>query len=140
MNTLGIYDLTHKARYKLRSRMHAVDESQAQEHAYLVARGVRPLAIVGNCPAQDIEMFRVVAKLEDLGCPGAIPFVFPRNDGNADYGYASGAWCIDLLRWTESDAVPAQHRHRIIGLLLGYSVDAIRMHEELSCGRLFPEP
>jgi hypothetical protein len=85
-------------------------------------------------------MFQVVSRLEIIGCEGAIPFIFGRPDGNADFGYAGNRWCIELLQWAQSDAVPAQHRHRIIGLLLGYSVEAIHRFEEQTCGRLFAEP
>jgi hypothetical protein len=119
--------------------MFDMNPNEVREHAYLVARGVRPLAIAGNCLGDDRTMFETAASLEALGCHGAIPFVFPREDGHADYGYAASAWCIDLLRWAESNAVPEKHRHRIVGLLLGYSVDAIRMFEEQNCGRLFNE-
>ena len=105
-------------------------EAEAREHAYLIARGVRPLAIVGHCPAEPRRMFEVAAQLEELATDGAIPFVAPRDDGIADYGYAHSKWAIDLLSWAQTDAVPTEHRHRIIGLLLGYSVQAIRAHEE----------
>jgi len=115
-------------------------EAEAPEHAYLVARGVRPVAIVGQCPTIPRVMFEVAARLEELAEDGAIPFVSPRDDGIADYGFAASKWAIDLLRWTQSDAVPTEHRHRIIGLLLGYSAEAIRRHEEQGCGRLFAEP
>lgn len=112
-------------------------EPEAREHAYLVARGVRPLAIVGNCPADPRRMFEVAAQLEEVASEGAIPFVAPRNDRIADYGFARSKWVIDLLSWAQTDAVPTEHRHRIIGLLLGYSVEAVRAHEEQGCGRLF---
>lgn len=115
-------------------------EAEVREHAYLIARGVRPLAIVGNCPADNRTMFEVASELENHAEAGAIPFVAPRSDGVADYGYAAARWVIDLLQWVESDAVPEVHRHRIIGLLLGYSVEAIRNHEDHNCGRRFSPP
>lgn len=85
-------------------------------------------------------MFQVASELEDADTEGVIPFVAPRDDGVADYGYAASRWVLDLFRWVQSDAVPTQHRHRIIGLLLGYSVESIRTFEDGMCGRLFPEP
>lgn len=118
----------------------AMIEAEAREHAYLIARGVRPLAIVGHCEDDPQVMFEIASQLENNSCVGAIPFVAPRNDGVADYGYAGSRWVIDLLRWAQSDAVPTEHRHRVIGLLLGYSVEAIRSHEEQNCGRLFSPP
>lgn len=115
-------------------------EAEAREQAYLIARGVRPLAIVGHCTDDPKVMFKVASELEDCSSHGAIPFVAPRDDGVADYGYAGSRWVIDLLRWAQTDAVPDEHRHRIVGLLLGYSVEAIRSYEEQNCGRLFSEP
>ena len=115
-------------------------EPEAREQAYLVARGVRPLALVGHCLADQRIMFEVISQLEDCSSAGAIPFVFPRNDGFADYGYANSTWAIDLLRWAQSGEVPTNHQHRIIGLLLGYSVVAIRNHEEHTYGRPAEEP
>ena len=84
-------------------------------------------------------MLRTATKIERLSVAGAIPFVVDRGDGIADYGYAAHAWVIDLFGWAAKidDAVPDVHRHRIIGLLLGYSATAIREDEELSRGRRF---
>jgi hypothetical protein len=63
--------------------------------------------------------------------PGSIPFVIDRGDGNADCGYSANKWAIDLYRYAIRE-VPEQHRHKIIGLLLGYSAQAIQEHDELS--------
>ena len=38
------------------------------------------------------------------------------------------------------DTVPSAQQHRIIGLLLGYSVKSIRQHEEHISGRRFRAP
>jgi hypothetical protein len=62
-----------------------------------------------------------------------------RRDGVADYGYAASAWVLDLLAWLNSDAVPLNQQHRIVGLLLGYGVAAIRSFEEEGSGRRFGE-
>lgn len=100
------------------------------EHAYLVARGVRPLALAGHCKAAPGLMTAVFERLTSAAAPGAQPFIIEREDGIADWGYAREDWAIDLYRWAQSDAVPEVHRHRIIGLLLGYSAAAIRSHGE----------
>lgn len=105
------------------------------EHAYLVSRGVRPMALAGHCKADHGLMAQVALKLEEAAEPGAIPFVVDRGDGIADYGFSSTLWALDLLKWVQSDAAPVEHRHRIIGLLLGYSPESIRAHEELARGR-----
>lgn len=108
-----------------------------QEHAYLIARGVRALALVGHCEADEIGMLRWATLLDSAATQGAIPFVMPRGDGLADYGFASAQWVVDLLSWLNSDAVPTVHRHRVLGLLLGYDSDAIRDFGEQAECRLF---
>lgn len=108
------------------------------EHAYLVARGVRPLAIVGHVEAAPLVMLQVASRLEIASIGEAvIPFVVPRNDGFADCGFAAARWVVDLYQWAISGAVPADHAHRIRGLLLGYSADAMRAHDERGSGRRF---
>jgi len=109
------------------------------EHGYLVGRGVRPMAIVGNIQVDQQGMLEAASRLETIGAQtGALPFVIPRADGFADCGYAASRWVVDLYEWlVASDAVPTEHWHRIRGLLLGYGSDAIRAHEELGCGRRF---
>ena len=42
-------------------------------------------------------------------------------------GYAAAAWVVDLLAWSYEQ--PLRQHHRIIGLLLGYSVNAIAEHD-----------
>jgi hypothetical protein len=108
------------------------------EHAYLVARSVRPLAIAGNCAAEPELMTAAMSRLTRAGCESAVPFVLDEGDGIATYGYASHAWAVDLLRWTLASAPPEQV-HRIIGLLLGYSADSVERHEALDCGRPFTD-
>ncbi len=113
-----------------------------EEQAYLIANGVRPLAVVGSCLADPETMLRVTTQLENAAKSGAIAFVLDRGDGFADFGYASSSWALDLFRWvTRADSgIPSCQVHRIRGLLLGYGVEAIRSFEERSNGRLFQEP
>ena len=117
-----------------------IPDEVLQEHAYLVARGVRPIAIVGECRDDPLVMLGVSTRLEALGASGAIPFVCPCGDGVAEYGYAARQWVLDLFRWVVSaneNAVPTLHRHRILGLLLGYGLDTIRDYEEHNAGRMY---
>jgi len=108
------------------------------EQAYLVARGVRPLSVAGSCTADPMVMLRVATRIEMAGCPGAVPFVIDHNDDTASFGYAGGAWALDLYEWANDSAlVPQEQRHRINGLLLGYSVSAIGRHEDETSGRRF---
>jgi hypothetical protein len=113
-----------------------------REQAYLIANGVRPLALIGTCEAEPRTMLRVTAQLENAAGANAIPFVLDRGDGLADFGYAASAWVLDLFEWITraDDEIPARQKHRIRGLLLGYGVEAIRSFEERSCGRLFEQP
>jgi hypothetical protein len=110
-----------------------------REHAYLVARSVRPVAIAGNCPADPEAMMRAMSRLKVAGAGTAIPFVIDEGDGIATCGYASHPWAVDLLQWALTLA-PAEQVHRILGLLLGYGADSIERHEALGAGQLFPEP
>jgi hypothetical protein len=94
-----------------------------REQAFLVARGVRPLALVGTVePCQVASAPNTLLRRADG--EGVIPFAIP--SGLA--GYASHAWVVDLIQW--ADTAPRIHRDRILGLLLGYSPDAIRQFEE----------
>jgi hypothetical protein len=112
-----------------------------QEQAYLVARGVRALALIGICPADPLLMLRAATRIEAFADPAVIPFVVDRGDGVADCGVAGAAWALDLYRWViASDALPPVQRERIIGLLLGYSADAVRLYEDRMPGRFFSGP
>jgi hypothetical protein len=101
--------------------------------AYLVSRGVRPLALAGHCPADPLIMCRVKQGLHGARqAQLVIPFVFPEGgfEGMAAFGYASHRWCIDLLEWVLSGEVPPVRKHEMLGLLLGYSPSAIARHQE----------
>jgi hypothetical protein len=99
-----------------------------KEQARLVARGVRPLALVGSCESSGATTARL--HLLTLTTPGAIPFAVPNDGGSAECGYAARAWVVDMLRWAWT--VPLVQRQRLLGLLLGYSPDAIGQFEELT--------
>ena len=111
-----------------------------REHAYLIARGTRALALVGQCRAEPVTMLRMATRLERFGETGVLPFVFDQRDGYAIYGYAASSWALDLFRWIEESRVPGAQRHRILGMMLGYSVGAIRDFEERQDGRYFDLP
>jgi len=101
--------------------------------AYLVSRGVRPVALIGHCPADPIIMLRIKGGLHKARqAQLVIPFIFAEGGepGSAAFGYASHRWCIDLLEWAMSAAVPSARKHEILGLLLGYSPSAIARHQE----------
>ena len=107
----------------------------------LIARGVRAIAVIGTCEDDHESVQATSNRLVTLGDRMAIPFVVPASfDSHCLYGYASCSWAVDLLGFALSDACPNVHRHRIIGLLLGYSSSEIRNNEELSSGATWSRP
>ncbi|HKB51943.1 MAG TPA: hypothetical protein VKC63_11010 [Solirubrobacterales bacterium] len=108
------------------------------EHAYLVAREVRPIAIAGHFPTASASALRIATLIERAAQEAAIPFVVDHGDGNGSFGFASNRWALDFYEWAATDrSIPEQQRHRIIGMLLGYSPAAISRYEESGSGRRF---
>jgi hypothetical protein len=109
------------------------------EHAYLVARDVRPIAIAGHFHTETASMLRISTLIESAAPPeGTVPFVIDHGDGTGSFGYAGSRWVLDFYEWSVKDrAIPEQQRHRIVGLLLGYSPVAISRYEESGSGRRF---
>ena len=113
------------------------DEVLANE-AYLVARGVRPLALIDRqVPAGETRAIRYRTRLERAaqGSPEAVAFVVVTRaaPGSVIGGYAAHGWVIDLLKWALSPEVPGARSHEILGLLgllLGYSPQEIADHQE----------
>ena len=101
-----------------------------KEQAYLVSRGVRPLALLTPVGLDSKEMEGAFVRLGQTVGGDAIPFVLPRRDADcAMTGFAAAQWVIHLLRWSY-DHAPVRQHHRILGLLLGYSVEAIARHDD----------
>lgn len=122
-----------------------MDRTILSEHAYLVARGTRHIAETGTVAADAQEMLRASSVLESVAPEGAIAFVCPGPDERAVCGFAASSWALDLYRWAVNAEIPQAQRARILGLLHGYSGEAIRAYEERECGRLWsstesPEP
>jgi len=109
------------------------------EHAYLVARGVRPLAIGGHFPTGSASLLRIATLIEDAAAQEDVtPFVVDHGDETGSFGYAANRWTLDFYEWSVKDrAIPEQQRHRVIGMLLGYSPVAISRYEETGSGRRF---
>lgn len=111
------------------------------EQMYLVARGVRPMALAGWCTADPLVMLRVATRLESAADPSALPFVIDHQVGSATFGYAAARWVLDLYEWLVSDkAIPQEQRERITGLLLGYAAEAVARYEDSGTGRRFLSP
>lgn len=112
--------------------------AKCAEHAYLIARGTRMIAVLGTCKAESEIMVRMATQIEAVAEPPAIAFVIDQGDGSAVYGYAAYAWALDLYHWiVTTRALPRSHVNRVVGMLHGYSADAIRGFEERDSGRQF---
>lgn len=95
------------------------------EHASLIARGVRPMAVAGYCEADELTMKRAHYRAKRASMQQSVriaPFVLDRGDGVAEYGFAQSGWVLDLYRWALTSDVPAIQRERIESLVFGYSV------------------
>lgn len=110
------------------------------EHAYLVAREVRPLAIGGHFPTGAASVLRIATLIEDAATgEDVLPFVIDHGDGTGSFGYAANRWTLDFYEWAVTDRIPEQQMHRIVGMLLGYSPVAISRYEDSGCGRRFAQ-
>ena|GEM_PF-6097701 len=107
-----------------------------EDAAYLVARGVRPLAIVGEGITDRLGMVRAMTVLGQYSDDRAIRFVVDHKDGTASWGYAAAAWVVDLYRWVRLEEKDESRRHQVLGLLLGYGPEAIARHLDSLVGRL----
>jgi hypothetical protein len=112
-------------------------ESTLIEHAFLIACGVRPMALVcaiGNDPG---AVYYVALRLDKYAVnagDNVIAFMVQDDNGVMQCGFAGAPWVIDMLRFAYSTAA-ADHKHEIIGLLLGYSANAIDRHACFNAGK-----
>ena len=107
------------------------------EHALLIDRGVRPLTLFSSISSDSLTMLKVATRLETMSIgTSAIPFVIDRSNGVAECGFAQKRWVIDVMTWLFND-VKGSNFHRVMGLLLGYSVDAIENFERQQSVRMF---
>ncbi len=116
-----------------------------QDAAYQVSRGIRPLVLLGHVRPDPITLLRAYNRLQYLGGQYSgmtvqpIPIVALRKDeACADAGFAARQWVVETLAWIHDNA-PQPHLDRLLGLLLGYSPDAIAAHDEVQSGKLFPD-
>ena len=115
----------------------------SREEAYLISRGVRALALLKTTKTDRTSMLSALNELEEAASMvgatrgnNVLPFVVKHKSGHyATTGFASHPWVIDLFRWIDDSDVPHPHRSRIIGLLLGYSPDAIAAEDDFAIGQ-----
>lgn len=111
-----------------------------REHALLIARGVRPMALVDvlhitDQAAADKVHMQLMRYASEAG-GDILPFVVKSNDVLSYCGFAAASWVIDLMQFAVTDA--GCRKHQIIGLLLGYSASAIQYHEDFTAGARWP--
>ena len=114
----------------------------ARQQAYLVSRGVRPMALLPEVGKEPIEVQCAFFRIQELaaGLGTVIPFVWERPDHDCtDVGYVSHSWVLDLHKWLHEADVPTRQYHRIMGLLLGYSPEAIAQHDNVEFDGRFSE-
>ncbi len=119
-----------------------------KEQAYLVSRGVRPLAIVaeshGENPVAVLKAYNELCyTLQSGGITvggqtSIIPVCYQNGEGSVKLGFAARSWIPDTLKWILEN-VPQPHLDRMLGLLLGYSPDAIAADGDFDSGNLFPD-
>jgi len=96
-----------------------------EDHAFVIARGVRPLALIGTfytrncCGTELLDSLRAVRGADDV-----VAFILPSFGGSMAYGYASHEWVVDFYRWALENA-PKPYFDYILGLLCGYSPQAV---------------
>lgn len=108
------------------------------EHSLLVARGVRPMALLDPFMGDDGAKYYVSLRLDQYASKAGdsvIAFVVDDDRGVSFPGFAGAPWVVDLFRWTITSRAAKLHEHAIIGLLLGYSADAIQRHELFNHGK-----
>ena len=116
------------------------------EQAYLVARGVRLLAIVGTVENMfetvvDVRQMLYEAAVESAGSQAGVPIPFLVKDTGTNLvsvGFASHGWVVDVYEWLLDGTVPDQMVSRVMGLLLGYSGDAVAQYEYMQAGQRVP--
>lgn len=107
------------------------------EHAYLVARGIRPLTLVEALPCQPCPAGR--DRLEEPQ-PRLHPLGSRPRRRDSELRLCASAWVLDLYEWAVTGSIPEEHRERILGLLLGalgHSTDALSEFEAHQSGRRF---
>lgn len=108
-------------------------QAQLFDAAYTVSRGVRALALVGSVAATPEAMSEAEQELFRCGslygntCPLVLVSAGPHR---AECGYATHSWVVDLYRWCQDESLPLRQRERVLGLLLGYSAEAIHRFDD----------
>ena len=93
------------------------------EHACLIGRGVRPMALLGTTREDYPERLIILNNLDKAITSNALSFMLEVEDGCYHYGYVQSPWILDLYKWINSN--PEPYRGMVRGLLFGYSPSEI---------------
>lgn len=113
-----------------------INKAKTREAAYLVARGVRLLAIVetNHVKLDESEVSNLYTDLINIADqvmsspPVAFVYYCQRTESTY-YGYAYAGWVVDTYVWLIDQgldgSLPSESWHVFQGLLFGYSAEAI---------------
>ena len=106
---------------------------EARAEAYLISRGVRPVAMIEWATSADPVEMRSAHQmlLEACSCwENVVPFVFPvEGEAYARTGFAAHPYLVEFFEWAEANA-PPRWLSVIHGLLFGYSLSKIGEHDD----------
>lgn len=102
-------------------------EHSLNEAAWLISRGVRPLAmaasgLLSELPEGGLDWLTQV--VDSKAYKGVHRAILTTED-TYEVFYAAEEWVLELYQWSCSVNVPREHLEAIAGLLLGYSPNAI---------------
>lgn len=101
-------------------------EHSLYEAAWLVSRGVRPLAQATAGLLKDLPGgLEWLSQAVEEGAYKGVHKVILTTSDTYEVFYAAEEWVLDLYVWSCSEDVPGKHSEAISGLLLGYSPNAI---------------
>lgn len=105
---------------------------QLRDAIYLVSRGVRPMALVGQVTEGDKDTTAQILRMAALdgqagGLATLLPFMVEGEEGWYSCGYTCHRWVVDLYESLMEDCagISWEARSQIMGMLLGYSNEAI---------------
>ena len=126
MSNYASMDIEFKLHHGIRK---TTDQIELFNKSLLIRNGVRPLCVVNTLTEREIKEGNVEEQLRETCCGGVVPFIADIGEGLFECGFAASEWVVDTWRWINKN-VPDSQKHRLRGLLLGYSVSAISDYEQ----------
>lgn len=101
-------------------------EDAFSSEAYLVEKGVRPLALVGDIDAKELEVLKKELVDKCFWHKNITPFIIKEDDGYS-FGFARNKHIVETYKYIrearKDGTITEDVFHTILGLMLGYSVD-----------------